>query len=224
VNASRSRTIAVAALVGVLVVVVWWMVLYSPTKSDASDVGRETAEAERETQRLEADLKRLEDLEARGSQTQADLARLQQAMPEQAELATFIAAANEIGRAAGINWLSVAPTEPTATGSVGTIQLSMQVEGGYFEVLDYLRRLEDLSRLVVVDSITVNSGAASGSTDAATPPGSDSSPATGAPTLSATLTGRMFTQPAAAAAAVPGSGETTTTVATEQQTSPPAED
>ena len=67
----------------------------------------------------------------------------------------------------------------------------MQIDGGFFEVLDYLNRLEDLERLVLVDSINVSSRRRA--SDGAGTTGGGPTSTGGAPDLSVTLTGRMFT-------------------------------
>ncbi|MDP8975670.1 MAG: type 4a pilus biogenesis protein PilO [Actinomycetota bacterium] len=49
--------------------------------------------------------------------------------------------------------------QPAGTAGAGArpaeIRLTLQIRGGYFQVLDFLNRLDDLSRLVVNDSLTV---------------------------------------------------------------------
>ena len=93
-----------------------------------------------------------------------------------------------------MTWVSVSPTPPAATGSADTVQLSMELEGGYFQVLDYLNRLENMPRLVVVDQVSLSAKDAT----------ADSS---GPPSLTASLTGRIFSQansPAPAAATSTG--------------------
>jgi Tfp pilus assembly protein PilO len=58
---------------------------------------------------------------------------------------------------------AAAPGGSPATGTAGAgalpaeIRLTLQIRGGYFQVLDFLNRLDDLSRLVVNDSLTVTS-------------------------------------------------------------------
>jgi hypothetical protein len=65
------------------------------------------------------------------------------------------------------------------------VGLGIKVEGGYFQVLDYLDRILELPRVVVIDTISV------------TP----MDETTANPRLAVDLTGRMFTaQPAAPAA------------------------
>ena len=54
----------------------------------------------------------------------------------------------------GIDWLSVSPSVAQAgTTGVSVIPLTISIKGGFFQVLDYLNRLEDLGRLVIVDAI-----------------------------------------------------------------------
>jgi len=177
----NNRTITAGALGAVLIVALWWMFVFSGIRSESSDVSGEIDTARAETRSLETNLKQLEDLEARAPETEALLGELQAAVPQEAELASFIDEANALGTDTGVTWVSVTPAPPTAAGSTGTIQFTMVVEGGYFQVLDYLNRVENMTRLVVVDGITVDEGGAAEGED-------------GPPTLTATLTARMFTQ------------------------------
>ena len=91
----------------------------------------------------------------------------------------------------------LARRRPTTTGSTDTVQISMELEGGYFEVLDYLNRLENMPRLVVVDQVSLSAA-------------EDTADTGGAPSLTASLTGRIFSQansPAPAAGDIDRIGE-----------------
>lgn len=201
-------------MVGVLaagfVVVLWYLMVFSGIRNDISDTEKKTAAAKRETSDLDRQKRTLQSLEDHGPELQSRLEQLRQAVPAQPDLASFIDAANAIGAEAGVTWVSVTPAPPTTTGAVGTIQMSIEVNGGYFQVLDYLNKFEDLSRLVVTDTIdlTTETEAASGDTSASA--GSTFGNG-GAPSLSATLTARMFTQ--SSGGAVPGATGTTPTTA-----------
>ncbi len=127
---------------------------------------------------------------------------LRAAVPSTPDLGEFILQANDIATASGIDWLSISPSPPAATGGGGptsTIAVSIQIQGGFFEVLDYLNRLEDLERLVIVDTINISAAAPTRGPAAPGPAGSigGSTDSSGAPDLSVTLTGRMFTDAAA---------------------------
>ena len=98
-------------------------------------------------------------------------------------------------------------------GPNSTIALTIQIDGGFFQLLDYLNRLEDLERLVIVDTINITSNSGTSSTGSGSTSGASSSSGSttgGPPDLSVTLTGRMFTT--AAAPASTGSGSTGHTV------------
>ncbi|MGQ0825770.1 MAG: type 4a pilus biogenesis protein PilO [Actinomycetota bacterium] len=217
----KTRVVAVGALAALLVVALWYTMLLKPVRADINDTSSEIEDAEKERQSLDAERRQLEALADSGPEVQARLAALREAVPENPELASFIDAAYAIGTEAGVRWVSVAPTEPVLAGGVSSIQLAINVEGGYFQVLNYLNLLEDLSRLVVIDSVNLTAGTAEGSGSGGSDDPTDS--VDGAPSLSAQLTGRMFTQSTAAVATTPSATEratTETTVGASETTAP----
>ncbi len=213
----RSRVAALLAVALVGVVALWWVFVFSPRAGELSDARDEVSAAEQERIGLDSTLKRLKQIDADGPATDARLLQLSEALPATPDLAAFINGAHEIALDAGIDWISVAPTEPAETpGAPPTIALSIQIEGGFFQVLDYMNRLEDLDRLVIVDAVNITTGA-SGGGDGTTPT-TGAITATGAPDLAVTLTARMFTlstlsAPGSTATTVPA-GTTATTAAT----------
>ena len=82
---------------------------------------------------------------------------------------------------------------------------AMTANGGYFQVLDFVNRLDRLPRIVVIDSLSLSSGAAGG--------------------LTASITARMFVsaaKPVAGSTGTTGSTTTTTTTVPGATTSVPA--
>ena len=109
----------------------------------------------------------------------------------------------------------------TAVATAGTppsaISLSLDASGGYFQILDFINRLDDLPRIVVVDSLSLSGGgsgdaSASGTGDTAATGG------TGSSELTMSITARMFTTappaPPEGEAAEAGGATTTTTTTT----------
>jgi Tfp pilus assembly protein PilO len=220
------RSVLIGCAVGaVVVVLVWYFLLFAPASKDLDDTRSQVSSAKSQNQELENEVRQLKELSRNSVEQQAKLRTLRAAIPSTPDLGEFILQANEIASASGIDWLSIAPTPPTAStggGPTSTIAISMQVQGQFSAVLDYLTRLEDLERLVVVDSVSV-SAASAGATGATGATGGAATSVTGTPDLSVTITGRMFTD--AAPAAAPG-GSTTTpgapTPTTVPSTTPPA--
>ena len=197
----RSLLIGVGA--GLAVLLIWYFLLWSPRGSAIDDAkGRQQTAAD-QADELEARLNQLRDAQRNEAATRAQIAQLQEAIPDEANLAQFILDTNDAATRSGIDFLSISPTPPAAATTVdpntgapppgvpSEIALGVSITGGYFQVLDFVNRLTDLTRIVVIDGITVSSGA-----------GGD---------LSVQLNGKMFTtQPPAGA---PGDPATTTTTA-----------
>jgi Tfp pilus assembly protein PilO len=207
--------IGVAALLAI--VLVWYFVLYAPLGDDLESAQAQKTEEQKKTDSLQADLTRLQSQQKNGTQQQALLRKLDAAVPEQPDLAEFIIQANEIADESGISFLSIAPTPPAAgTGGASVINLTISIQGSFFQLQDYLRLLEKLERLVIVDSVTISSsggssssGTTGSSTDASTSSSSDGT------TLGVTLIARMFTRAAPTGGTAGGTapdGTTTTTV------------
>jgi Tfp pilus assembly protein PilO len=196
----RRFALLIGAGVAVLVVVVWYAAIYSPKNHDLTTAHDDLASARSQQQSLQAQLSNLRGLEANRAKQQATLQKLSAAVPTTPDLAGFILQANDIATQAGVNWLQVSPSLPAAAtgGGPTTINLTMQLEGGFFQVYDYLNRLEDLQRLVVVDAVNINTK------------GGDTGGSTTDPTLTMAVTARMFTR-AAPATGSPGTGGTGTT-------------
>lgn len=199
----------VAALLAVIVA--WYLIIYSP-KGDSLDKTKADVAAERKTtQDLRGRLSRLQAEAKNASRQQALLGRLNDAVPEQPDEAEFILQANAIAQESGIEFLSISPTPPVGGAGPSTIGLTITINGSFFQVKNYLTKLESLERLVIVDGINLSSGASTGtSTDAAS---------TGdGVTLSVTLTARMFTQAAATTVGPDGTVQPPTTPSTSTPT------
>jgi Tfp pilus assembly protein PilO len=190
------RTVILGALIAVGVVALWWVLVFSPKSGDLSDAKDALSEAQRRGQTLAAQANQLRDLEKRSPQIEAQLAKYSAAIPEQPNQSDFISGLNDIADASGITWQSVTMQEPAQAnpGEPPTIQVQISLDGGFFQTLDYLNRLEDLDRLVVVDSVTMNGGeGGSGGS------GGSSSPSSGLTTkgsgeLTTALKARIFSQ------------------------------
>jgi Tfp pilus assembly protein PilO len=131
-------------------------------------------------------------------------------IPDDPDLAQFILDLNDAANQSGVNLLNISPTQPSSSSSgvsggprgagavPPAVKVSMNITGGYFQVLDFLDRLDTLSRLVVVDTLSVTHSSGSGTS--------------AAPELTVAITARMFTtkQPPVA----PTTGVATTTTST----------
>ena len=189
----QARNVLVA-LVTVTAVALWYIALFGPQRAERRRLAQEVTAAENHEQELRSTLARLRRVAADQEIHEAQLERLRRLAPPEPDVAGFILAANDAAVRSGVDWVSVAPAAAVVgTGGQPTvIPVSIAVNGSFFTLLDYLRRLESLERLIVVDSLQLSAGAQGG----------------GAVQLSATLSARIFTTTPAPAA--PGSAAATT--------------
>lgn len=177
----------------VVIVLAWYLLLYSPLGDDFTNAQTSTTAEERKTQDLQAQLARLTAQSKNTTRLQALLRKFDQAIPQKPDLGEFIIQLNQIAGKSGVKFLSIAPSPPAVSGSSSAIALSISVTGSFFQVKNYLTQMEKLERLVIIDGVNISAGGGSSSTGT-----SSTSDAT---SLSVSLTGRMFTRAAPAAAA-----------------------
>jgi Tfp pilus assembly protein PilO len=195
------RAPLLVAVAAVLLTAAMWFLLVAPQREEQARLRDEIAAivARQNAQRLQ--IARLEEIKANELDVRADIARMEQYIPDGAAQPSAIRQLQLVADASGVEISSVTFSEPVAvagapappvSGTVlASVPVSMVVEGGYFQVADFLRRMEvEIPRAVLVDSITI--------TEAQQP--------ARFPTLSVTMMTRMFTVvPAVAVAPAPGS-------------------
>jgi Tfp pilus assembly protein PilO len=218
-----NRRLLIPIGIGVAVLVLWFVALWSPQGSALSSARKRASDAAAQRETLRDQLRRLQDSRRDQPLKQSQLETMRVAIPDDPNLAQFILDANDAASRAGIDFLSITPTPPSpATGTTtGTtvasgagapvpIRVGLTLTGGYFQVLDFVNRLDKLPRIVVVDNISLTATATAGATQG----------------LQATLAARIFTtsaSPVAGAAtggggAAPGSSTTTSPGATSTTT------
>jgi Tfp pilus assembly protein PilO len=189
------------------------MFLWSPKGRELDEAREREDVAVEQAMQLESRLARLRATQERSTELIAALDQLRAAVPEVPNLAQFILDTNDAALQAGVAFLSVAPSPPqlSTPGLPAQINVSLSIDGGYFQVLDFVNRLDSMARIVVVDTFSVSPKAQDGS----------------APQLSVSLGGRMFTTSLSqdggtAAGATDGSSAPASPAATPAET-PPAD-
>ena len=153
----KKNQMIMLTLVGVLVLTgVWWFMLYSPRNKSLSDA-RAKYEQERQAETtLKGQLARLQEMKKNEQKLDLRQSQLNTWVPDQPNLAQFINDATTIAKESGIDFVSITPATPKAGASnIGEIGMAIQIQGGFFQLLDYLVRMEKLPRTVVVDSLQI---------------------------------------------------------------------
>jgi Tfp pilus assembly protein PilO len=170
-----NRRLLIPIGIGLVLVLFWYFALWSPQSKALSDARKRKTDAQTKTATLRDQLTRLQQARRDQPLKQSQLETLRVAIPDDPNLAQFILDANDAAARSGIDFLSITPTPPGGTAAgAGTapaagggaaaggaapvpIRVAMSVSGGYFQVLDFMNRLNRLPRLVVIDSVTMSS-------------------------------------------------------------------
>lgn len=190
----------------------WFVLLWGPQGGDLADAQEREEVAAAANAELELRRDRLVAAQADAPVLQARVETLRVAIPDSPNLAQFILDANDAATASGVDFLSISPAPPAASvepGLPSSINLSISVDGGYFQVLDYLNRLDAMDRIVVVDTLGL------------TPTGGEDGGPVG---LSVSVAARMFTNatPAGLPGDVPAPATQASTEVTTTTTAPEA--
>lgn len=203
----------IAAGAAVAILLAWFVLLWGPQGGKLADAEEREVTAAAANGELELRRDRLVAAQADVPALQAKVESLRVAVPDSPDLAQFILNANDAASASGVDFLSISPTPPAVSTDLAlpsSVNLAISVDGGYFQVLDYLNRLDDMDRIVVVDTLGLS------------PTGGEEGGPTG---LSVSVSARMFTT--ATPEALPGAApapvtQTSTEVTTTTTTAPEA--
>ncbi|HET7488242.1 MAG TPA: type 4a pilus biogenesis protein PilO [Acidimicrobiales bacterium] len=241
---TRRNMLIAGAVAGVLTLL-WYVVLWSPRKVELSHAKDRVAKADALREELQTKVARLQAAQKDEPAKRAQLDALRTTIPDDPNLAGFILDTNDAATKAGIDFISIAPTAPApptpvpgapavaapaATAATGApavsaaapaeVKMQLQITGGYFQVLDFLNRINDLPRLVISDGLTINAaqdakltvGLTARMFVRAVPPGFGNVPLATTPTTAPATANASATTPAAqpTASAAPAAPASTT--------------
>ncbi|MDA8195969.1 MAG: type 4a pilus biogenesis protein PilO [Actinomycetota bacterium] len=164
----RQRIFGATALAAIAILLVFYFLLWKPTSNKIATESGALSQAQQQLTSLNGQVSSLKSFQQELPAAQAEANRLTSAIPSTPELSSFILALNTISQKSGISFLSISPSQAIAAsvGSTATtvanpnlyqVEIGLQVGGGYFQVLDFINRLDHLPRLVTVNSVNLTS-------------------------------------------------------------------
>jgi Tfp pilus assembly protein PilO len=223
-RAKPSGAVIAGVVVGLIMYgLAGYFLLVSPQKGKAADLKRQAETTQQQIDQYRA-------LAAQAKATPpirvAELFRLTKAMPDSVDMAGVILELSRVARESGIQFDSITPQGTTPVSGYSTVPLSVEFDGNFYELSDFLFRLRNLvrvhdgtldaqGRLFVVDSISFGESTNSfpqikasltvhafvyGDLSTAAPVAETAPPTTGTTTTSASTTTTTTTEPTTTAA------------------------
>jgi Tfp pilus assembly protein PilO len=163
VNSKRGPLIAAVVGVGLIVLVVAGLIL--PKGSAVRAKKQQVAQAQEQETSLVAQLSELKADAEKAGQAHRQIAKFQAEVPPTADLPGLIRLLNSTADRAGVDFMSVTPSQPALSldSTYSTVPTQINMGGSYFALDQFLFRLENLSRIANVSSITVSPTSEDGS-------------------------------------------------------------
>ncbi|MEO7803560.1 MAG: type 4a pilus biogenesis protein PilO [Actinomycetota bacterium] len=165
----------------VLVSLLAFFFVFKPQTENINKTRDDATATENRADQLELRLAQLQALQKDAPRLKQEAAILDAAVPNDPQLALFISQVQDQADSSGVQWVSVTFALPAPSSQPGVLEvnIAMNVSGGYFQVQDYLVRLETLARALKIGSLGLTTSTAATSTAAS-------------PDLNAILAMKMF--------------------------------
>ena len=177
---TRRNELLLAAAGALLVLAAGVVLLVRPTQKATAQARADHDATVAESQSLRDQIKALEAQKANEADLRARAKLARAEFPATPALPALVDALQDAANLAGVDLGTLAPTTPKASTirpELAEITATVAVKGGYFEIQDFLVRLENLvkgsdpgrvpPRSVLVRSVGLNGGAAGGTGDSA---------------------------------------------------------
>ena len=193
----------ITAVVAVVVIVAWYFLLLSPTRIKLSDLDGQVQAQQAALATAKQEVARLESYKKTAPQSRAEIVRLGKMLPESEGIPSLIIELTRTADASGVDLNSITRGATQPGTPFGLQSVTLQVTGRFFDVEDFLYRLETYvafrnasfrvtGRLLEVKTVTLTGGTAAA--DGTTAP----------LTVSIELNAYLWAGPAAGAAAAGG--------------------
>ncbi len=154
----NDRNILILGSLGIVVIVIgFYFLLLSPLLGTLNDRANEREDKQAQLEQLQQQVNELEEVRRNSPEIERQLLELSKRVPTQPQIPTFVVQIEEIAGASGVTQLVVEPGDaapPAGGGDYQTIPVTMQFNGTYDEMQDFLLRTRNLARLVTVTDVS----------------------------------------------------------------------
>lgn len=150
-----------SVLAVVVVVAAWWFVFMAPRNEAIAALRDEVEVARTQQATVRARIRALEAVRTAAPDIEAELASARTLLPRSASLPSALRQLQDAADSSGLVLDAVAPTRPVPHADRDDLQsftVSVAVSGGYYQWVDFVRRVEDPSlvgRGVLVEALDV---------------------------------------------------------------------
>lgn len=153
----RRSVILLLAVGLVIVTAAWWFFFISPRNTSIDDANTALEDAKSQETVLQAQIATLRAVQDNELTFLFALGEMESSIPTDPELDAFFEDITFLADTTGVELATISTAVPVQVedSTLFTVTVTLSFQGEYFEVLGFLYGLEDLERLVVVDTLSL---------------------------------------------------------------------
>jgi type IV pilus assembly protein PilO len=154
----NDRNILILGILGIVIIVIgFYFLLLSPLLQSLNEQAQAREDKQAQLEEVQQQVNELEEVRRNSPEIERQLLELSKRVPTQPQIPTLVVQVEEIADASGVTQLSVEPggaAAPAGGGDYQVVPVTMQFNGTYDEMQDFLLRTRNLARLVTVTDVS----------------------------------------------------------------------
>src|ERR671921_26267 len=154
----NDRNLLILGSLGIVVlIIIFYFLLLSPLLGNLNEQAQARDEKQAQLDQVEQEVNELEEVRRNSPEIERQLLELSKRIPTQPQIPTFVVQIEEIADASGVTQLVVEPGDaaaPAGGGDYQSIPVTMQFNGTYDQMQDFLLRTRNLARLVTITDVS----------------------------------------------------------------------
>jgi type IV pilus assembly protein PilO len=159
-----NRNLIIFGVLGIVVlIIIYYFLLLSPLLQQLGEQAQARDSKQDQLEQVQQEVNELEEVRQNSPDIERQLLELSKRIPAQPQIPTFVVQVQEIADSSGVTQLSVDPEPslvPEGGGDYRVVPVTMQFDGTYDEMQDFLLRTRNLARLVTVTEVSYTRGGA----------------------------------------------------------------
>jgi type IV pilus assembly protein PilO len=154
----NDRNILILGILGIVIVVIgFYFLLLSPLLQSLNEQAQAREAKQTQLEEVQQQVNELEEVRRNSPEIERQLLELSKRVPTQPQIPTLVVQVQEIADASGVTQLTVEPGDaaaPAGGGDYRVVPVTMQFNGTYDQMQDFLLRTRNLTRLVTVTDVS----------------------------------------------------------------------
>jgi type IV pilus assembly protein PilO len=154
----NDRNILILGILGIVIVVIgFYFLLLSPLLQSLNEQAQAREDKQAQLEQVQQQVNELEVVRRHSPEIERQLLELSKRVPTQPQIPTLVVQVQEIADASGVTQLTVEPGDaaaPAGGGDYRVVPVTMQFNGTYDQMQDFLLRTRNLARLVTITDVS----------------------------------------------------------------------